>query len=46
MFILVLFGYKQSKIFAIDCLTASLIDCIWFAALKDINSNLKSKEES
>lgn len=45
MFILVLFGYKQSKIFAIDCLTATLIDSIWFTALKEINSNFKSKED-
>lgn len=45
MFILVLFGYRQSKIFAIDCLTATLIDSIWLTALKEINNNLKVKEE-
>jgi len=45
MFILILFGYKQSKIFAIDCLTATLIDSIWATAMKEINSNLKAKEE-
>ncbi|EAR84685.2 hypothetical protein TTHERM_00636870 (macronuclear) [Tetrahymena thermophila SB210] len=45
MLILVLFGYKQSKIFCIDCLTATLIDTIWLTCLKEINNNLKAKED-
>ncbi len=45
MFILVQFGYKQSRIFTIDCLTSTLIDCIWANCIKDINKNLTSKEE-
>ncbi len=45
MFIVVLFGYKQTKVFTIDCLTASLIDCIWTNCLKEILKNINVKEE-
>ncbi|EGR32639.1 hypothetical protein IMG5_076690 [Ichthyophthirius multifiliis] len=45
MFILVLFGYKQSRIFTIDCLTATLTDCIWQNCIKDTNKNILQKEE-
>lgn len=45
MFILILYGYRQSKIFAIDCLAATLIDSIWATAMKEINMNLKAKED-
>ncbi|KAM3141335.1 hypothetical protein pb186bvf_006453 [Paramecium bursaria] len=45
MFILVLFGYKQFKVFTIDCLGQTLIDCIWNTSLKEINKNLTLKEE-
>ncbi len=45
MFIVILFGYKQQRIFTIDCLAASLIDCIWANCLKDILKLLVSKEE-
>jgi len=36
MFILVLFGYKQNRIFTINCLTATLMDYIWDNCLKDV----------
>ena len=44
MFILVLFGYKLSKIFTIDCLASSLFDCIWTTCTKDILKIYSSKE--
>lgn len=46
MFIMLLFGYKQNRIFTIDCLTATLMDCIWANALKDMDKLLAQKEES
>jgi hypothetical protein len=45
MFILLLFGYKQNRIFTIDCLTASLIDCIWTNCFKDMQKLMQTKEE-
>lgn len=37
MFILILFGYKQYKVFTTDVLGYTLIDCIWVTAMKEIN---------
>lgn len=45
MFILLLFGYKQSRIFTIDCLTATLMDCIWTNSLKDMQKTILQKED-
>lgn len=45
MFIMLLFGYKQNRIFTIDCLTATLMDCIWANALKDMQKLLVQKED-
>jgi len=45
MFIVVYFGYKQHRIFTIDCLSASLIDAIIHNSLKDIHKLLLDKEE-
>lgn len=36
MFILIQFGYKLSKVFSIDCLAASLFDCIWATCTKEM----------
>ena len=46
MFILVYFGYKQHRIFTIDCLTASLMDYIGKLCLEDIVELLAKREES
>ncbi len=45
MFIMLLFGYKQSLIFTTDCLTATLMDCMWTNTMKDMNKLLVNKEE-
>ena len=45
MFIMLLFGYKQSLIFTTDCLTATLMDCMWANTMKDMNKLLANKEE-
>eukprot|EP00828_Plagiopyla_frontata_P037669 TRINITY_DN4946_c0_g1_i2.p2 TRINITY_DN4946_c0_g1~~TRINITY_DN4946_c0_g1_i2.p2 ORF type:complete len:284 (-),score=90.11 TRINITY_DN4946_c0_g1_i2:1895-2746(-) len=45
MFILIQFGYKQSRVFTIDCLTATLIDCIWVTCIKDIQKLVSTKED-
>jgi hypothetical protein len=45
MFIQVLFGYKQSKIFTIDCLTATLLDYIWATCIKEILKRYALREE-
>lgn len=45
MFILVLFGYKQNRIFTIDCLSASLIDAILETSVKDVLKLLNEKEQ-
>lgn len=45
MFIMLLFGYKQNRIFTTDCLTATLMDCIWANALKDMDKLLLQKED-
>ena len=45
MFILVYFGYRQYRIFAIDCLTASLMDNIWNFCHKDMIKLLTSRED-
>lgn len=37
MFILILFGHKQYKVFTTDVLGYTLIDCIWVTAMKEIN---------
>jgi len=39
------FGYKQNRIFTIDCLTATLMDCMWANALKDMQKLLLQKED-
>ncbi len=44
MFILVLFGYRQSRIFTIDCLSASLIDAILDHSVKDMLKLVSEKE--
>lgn len=46
MFILVYFGYRQHRIFTIDCLTASLMDYIGKLCLEDIVELLAKREES
>jgi len=45
MFIQIQFGYKQSRVFTIDCLTATLMDTIWAACLSDILALLTSGEQ-
>lgn len=45
MFILVVFGYRQSRLFTIDCLTATLMDSIWQSAHKELQSNFIKREE-
>jgi chromosome segregation ATPase len=45
MFIVVYFGYKQYRIYTIDCLTASLMDTIWNCSLKDMLKLLTTREE-
>ena len=45
MFIMLYFGYKQSRIFTIDCLTATLMDCMLSNSLKDMLKLLAQKEE-
>ncbi|CAD8193758.1 unnamed protein product [Paramecium pentaurelia] len=45
MFILVLFGYKQYKVFTIDVLGNTLLDCIWTQAIKEITKLLTAKDE-
>lgn len=44
MFILVLFGYRQNRVFTIDCLSASLIDAILDNSLKDMLRLISDKE--
>ena len=34
MFILINFGYKMQRVFTIDCLAATLFDCIWVTCYK------------
>ncbi len=36
MFIIILFGYKLTRVFTIDCLAATLFDCIWLNSFKDL----------
>lgn len=45
MFILVCFGYKLFKYFAIDCLTASLADAIWIGCIKETLRVFAIKED-
>lgn len=44
MFIVVRFGYRLRKYFTIDCLTASLSDCIFADCLAEIIKVLGQKE--
>jgi len=46
MFILVYFGYRQHRIFTIDCLTASLMDYIGKLCLEDMVEIIAKREES
>lgn len=45
MFIMLLFGYKQNRIFTTDCLTATLMDYIWANTVKDMQKLLVQKED-
>ena len=45
MFILVYFGYRQHRIFTIDCLTASLMDYIGKLCLEDMVELISKREE-
>ena len=45
MYIEVEFGYKQSRLFNINCLTAPLIDAVNERSIKDMQSLLKQKED-
>lgn len=45
MFISVEFGYKQKRLFNIDCQTASLIDAINDSCYADMNTFLKKQSD-
>ena len=45
MFVLVYFGYKQYKIFCIECLTATLVDYIWKLCKQDMEKLLVTRED-
>ena len=45
MYIEIEFGYNQTRLFNINCMTAPLIDAMNERCIKDIFSMLKSKEE-
>jgi hypothetical protein len=45
MFILVNFGYKMQKVFTIDCLAATLFDCIWLTCYKELLKVYASKQD-
>ena len=44
MFIVVRFGYRLRKYFTIDCLTASLSDCIFKECMAFVLKTLEQKE--
>lgn len=45
MFVLVYFGYKQYRIFCIECLTATLVDYIWKLCKQDMEKLLITRED-
>lgn len=45
MYIEVEFGYKQSRLFNTNCMTAPLSDAINEKSIKDMQNLLKQKEE-
>mmetsp|Transcript_56147 Transcript_56147/g.64428 ORF Transcript_56147/g.64428 Transcript_56147/m.64428 type:complete len:248 (+) Transcript_56147:3-746(+) len=45
MFVLVYFGYKQYRIFCIECLTATLVDYIWKLCKQDMEKLLLTRED-
>lgn len=45
MFILINFGYKLQKVFTIDCLAATLFDCIWATCFKELLKMYATKQD-